>query len=269
MGLSEIIDEIKDRTIQVAKEFESETERDILKVIMRRVRNAVCFDMGKMENLEGFCEVKSLVRLPYPTCWFEGSYRGQLDHYRRGFLCFEDVLNNKKVLASCHLVRPLNHARKWIITACSIYYNEPQDKYRLEIRGPESGSERGKYESEWHLCLRVFLSVLNCSNIIRREHLPPRAMRRHPGTGHPPFSWWTLHVNLPKENIEKESMGGCHASPRVHLRRGHIRQYEAGKWCWVRDSVVGAKKSGLIHKEYGISFRTGQSSDSSFQHCIE
>ncbi len=48
------------------------------------------------------------------------------------------------------------------------------------------------------------------------------------------------------------NFGGTHASPRLHLRRGHPRQYAPGKYCWVQPCVVGNKAAGMVHKDYAI-----------------
>lgn len=55
-----------------------------------------------------------------------------------------------------------------------------------------------------------------------------------------------------KTNRESGFNGGTHASPRVHLRRGHIRRLST-KNVWVNACVVGDKDKGLIEKEYVVS----------------
>lgn len=59
-----------------------------------------------------------------------------------------------------------------------------------------------------------------------------------------------LDIDLDHAQTDRESMGGTHASPRLHLRRGHARQYAEGKYCWVQPHVVGNKKLGMVHKDY-------------------
>jgi len=44
---------------------------------------------------------------------------------------------------------------------------------------------------------------------------------------------------------------GAHASPRVHLRRGHIRRLES-KNTWVNACVVGDKSRGILTKDYDV-----------------
>jgi hypothetical protein len=50
-----------------------------------------------------------------------------------------------------------------------------------------------------------------------------------------------------------DSLGGTHASPRLHLRRGHIRHCYTGQYVWVRPTTVGNKRLGIIFKDYDAS----------------
>ncbi len=46
--------------------------------------------------------------------------------------------------------------------------------------------------------------------------------------------------------------GGGHASPRMHVRRGHIRRLETGKMTWVRPCVVGDPGRGAVSHSYVV-----------------
>jgi hypothetical protein len=99
-----------------------------------------------------------------------------------------------------------------------------------------------------------FLSALNCININRIEHKPSEKLQkaRAKRGKQPLFSYWTLEIDLPKSRAAGEDYGGTHASPRVHLRRGHPRKYAPGKYCWVQPHVVGNKAAGMVHKDYSV-----------------
>ena len=66
------------------------------------------------------------------------------------------------------------------------------------------------------------------------------------------FEYKTLEIVADREiNVNKGT--GTHASPCVHLRRGHIRKLKSGKTVWVQPAVVGDKDKGVKVKDYVIS----------------
>jgi len=70
------------------------------------------------------------------------------------------------------------------------------------------------------------------------------------------FEWKTveLKVNpLPKEYVP---LGGTHASPKPHERRGHQRRYKNGKVVYVRQSTINkhlVETEGFIHHDYKVT----------------
>ena len=99
----------------------------------------------------------------------------------------------------------------------------------------------------------AFLSAINCTNVRRAEHKPDAKLQkaRAKRGKQPLFSYWTLELDLSRPE-SSESLGGTHASPRLHLRRGHARQYAPGKWTWVQPCAVGNKSAGMVHKDYAM-----------------
>ena len=68
----------------------------------------------------------------------------------------------------------------------------------------------------------------------------------------PFFSYKVLTINSQKGNAPSNSNSkGSHSSPRIHLRRGHIRKLES-KTVWVNACVVGDKKKGAVNKDYQV-----------------
>jgi len=52
-----------------------------------------------------------------------------------------------------------------------------------------------------------------------------------------------------------ERLGGSHASPRWHLRRGHWRQLPDGRRIFVRQCEVGDSARGGVVKDYAVEAR--------------
>ena len=65
------------------------------------------------------------------------------------------------------------------------------------------------------------------------------------------YDWTTIVIEPPKQ--KNEPLGGVHASPRWHERRGHWRNVKkTGKHIWVRDCEVGNKTLGAVFHDYKV-----------------
>lgn len=97
-------------------------------------------------------------------------------------------------------------------------------------------------------------AVMACSNVRTRDHQPDAALnKKRAKAGKVPLvSYKTLEIVVPNTRYEGGgSGGGTHASPRVHLRRGHIRKIADGRTVWVQACVVGSKH-GMVLKDYKL-----------------
>lgn len=97
--------------------------------------------------------------------------------------------------------------------------------------------------------------VLNCANVTTAEIAAPKLInRKRQGKGKPPlFSYRVLQIRAPR-STDVSSGGGQHASPRAHLRRGHVRRLEE-RTVWVRPAMVNAgvgATTGKIDKDYAM-----------------
>lgn len=70
------------------------------------------------------------------------------------------------------------------------------------------------------------------------------------GKGAALFDWHT--VKIEPANPQAEPLGGTHASPRLHDRRGHWRTYPSGKRGWVKACKVGDASKGVVFKDYKV-----------------
>jgi hypothetical protein len=105
-------------------------------------------------------------------------------------------------------------------------------------------------------CLaKNFFYVLGCSNVATVDVPAPAPLnKKRAKKGAAPIQTYkTLHLVVPSVNGARANLGGTHNSPRVHLRRGHVRQLQDGRRIWVQACVVGAKH-GVVHKDYAISY---------------
>ena len=98
-------------------------------------------------------------------------------------------------------------------------------------------------------------SVINCANVTTAEISASAALnKKRQEKGKQPFFSYKV-LQLSDERREAAGKGGAsgnHASPRMHLRRGHLRRLES-KVVWVRPAMVNAGTStGAVLKDYAV-----------------
>lgn len=96
-------------------------------------------------------------------------------------------------------------------------------------------------------------SVLNCANV-EMAHVPaPEKLnkRRAAKKKLPFYSYKVLQVKADK-TTGRSTGEGHHASPRTHLRRGHLRRLKS-RTVWVKPTMVNARKThGIVEKDYAV-----------------
>ncbi len=205
-------------------------------------RDAVCFYVGGEESIPDLDAVPALVRLPFPICWFEFVLVGS-EHYTFGLLATE---------TTWFVFGRTNNPLIWEFCGVGVREGAGDSALRWNIFPNISGPYVDLVSGVMKLTA-IFLSAMNCSNVRQVEHLPDEKLQRaRKKRGKLPlFSFWTLELDLTKGRSNAHG-DGTHASPRVHLRRGHARQYAPGKWTWVQPCAVGSVAAGIVHKEYAL-----------------
>ena len=103
--------------------------------------------------------------------------------------------------------------------------------------------------------LLSMLSALACSNVRAevQEHVDPKVNARRIRAGKLPiFETRILTVICPRQPIHRTGQQGERASPRQHLRRGHVRHLADGRRIWIQPALVGDPKNGRIKKFYDV-----------------
>jgi hypothetical protein len=203
---------------------------------------AVCFTIGDIATVLDLQVIPELIMLPYSTCWFEAEVHPP---------------SAPNVVLTAGILIQRDENRK-----CSgLVWSKLMGKWLFigETSGAECNStwaSGGPADDSTTLvwlmvkAAHAFLSALHCSNVRREEHAPSEKLQRaRVKRGKAPlFSHWTLQLD--GKNERSADKGGTHASPRVHLVRGHPRQYAPNKWTWVQAYVKGNKAIGVVHKDY-------------------
>lgn len=106
------------------------------------------------------------------------------------------------------------------------------------------------WESILELC-----EALTCTNVShdieQRAWSAEKNEKRRKRGKFPVWEYRVLTVNTSKNRMPGEFQG-THATPRQHLRRGHIRRLSSGKNTWVQQCVVGKAARGIIEKSYEV-----------------
>lgn len=102
------------------------------------------------------------------------------------------------------------------------------------------------------------LAVLNCRNVSVASEPPPRLLnekRRKKGKI-PFFEYKVLEVGPTIGTTGGADGAGTHASPRMHLRRGHLRhlhERHGGGIIWINNTIVNpGSKQGVVQKAYKV-----------------
>ena len=78
-------------------------------------------------------------------------------------------------------------------------------------------------------------------------------MRRAQGKA-PLYTYKVLTIG--KKKPKSRRLGGTHASPRSHLRRGYYRTSQKGIRHWVQPCMVKGGTDGFVHKDYRVEGQT-------------
>lgn len=215
-----------------------------------------CFHVGTNMMLHGLMPIEELSVLPYRYCWFEV-----------GVSSDRSKAAGKSALTVCIMLQKADNGKMQIA-----WFTRGRENGRTswgfggfsEFVDFKNGGDYTYYPNDDRTALSAklnrqliatFLSAINCTNVRKVIHNPPVKLQKARGKRGkmPLFSYYTLELN--GRNEPGPSLGGKHNSPRVHLRRGHPRQYRPGKWTWVQPCMVGNKDLGMVHKDYAAGGR--------------
>lgn len=129
----------------------------------------------------------------------------------------------------------------------------------VEVVNPETGAVEPWVKNvnhspdEGHMVVLAVLSLLQCVNV-ETEIIPApeRLNKKRVAQGKLPFVEYKRLVvrrTLPERLTPGDA---THASPRQHLRRGHIRRLPSTRTVWVSQCLVGDPQKGFIVKDYVV-----------------
>jgi len=99
------------------------------------------------------------------------------------------------------------------------------------------------------------LSFMRCKNVYVNSIMPPRKLnevRAKKGKS-AFFEYKVMELKKQEVTIYRTGNHSDRASPRIHLRRGHIRRLPNGESTFVTPCVVGDKSMGVVMKDYALA----------------
>lgn len=110
-----------------------------------------------------------------------------------------------------------------------------------------------QYSNKDMLVIVGFLAAISCSNSkVMDDQLPDKKLNiSRQKKGKTPFYQYKVLTIGGDKSASSGGLGSKHNSPRMHVRRGHIRRL-ADKTIWVNSMVVGNRKNGIVEKEYRV-----------------
>ena len=219
--------------------------------VLSKCYEAVCFDLGDINGLQTFKIIPELFKIPYPVTWLETK---TVDNGIMGFLATE-VGENLWHIALLNKYKRIAWQLVYVLEI-SIENNELKCVGIANGQENETKKEAFLYAHQMISCFASILMAINCSNVKQVKNDPPKFLnlKRQKKNKTPLFSYYTLEI--PGAEAKPESTKGFHSSPRLHLRRGHIRQCFSGKYVWVQACLVGNKELGQIEKNYFVKKET-------------
>jgi hypothetical protein len=215
--------------------------------------SSVVFDCGEIFSIpESRFEDWEILRPPFPVTCLEFEAQNVSSGLAMIVLVEDIGLDNGFRLSfatKSRLTREWNHSLPITVTYSDGRFAVKTNALQLAAI---NASQRVDVMRCFALCANVF-QVLRCSNVSTEDNIPPLKLnKKRSAKGRCPlFTFKTLICNVPNQQTKNNHQGGTHVSPRVHLRRGHIRTIQTGVTVWVQSCVVGSKH-GLVTKDYAL-----------------
>ncbi len=216
--------------------------KEVHKLTRSAVEQSMWFDMGPVDSYATDPANCPPLRLPFDRCAVVC-----IDTKHNKHLCLFVQVAPDVVTAVHYVLMPAD----WRRTELFAITMHDGRFVVMQVDGQELPSERSVVPSiallqEWLALLQV-----HACNAYEPIIQATFTNRRKVAEGKPPsYSWNTVVVPAMPRTIS--ALGGTHASPRLHERRGHWRTLESGRKVWVRECLVGDPHLGVIEKDYKL-----------------
>lgn len=222
----------------------------------RLVMAAVKFDLGPVADVESLARASSgtFMELPAPLCLFQVDmpngvtfYLAKADEGGAWWRCYSPFGSGdwQGTRAEIFMPHTLPEDNRFAFSPLPPYTVADLDRVPID-------DKEGAIQNVYTLASAV--EVFSCSNVVQVEHKPPKFInQKRLAKGKVPFfTYRTLHITGDEAPRAGTVATGTKASPRLHLRRGHIRRLADGRRIWIRAMLVGDKSLGMVTKDYAV-----------------
>ncbi|NOX73762.1 MAG: hypothetical protein GXP03_09130 [Alphaproteobacteria bacterium] len=96
------------------------------------------------------------------------------------------------------------------------------------------------------------LTILAHAGEEKTRKINPALRRKYAKAGVRGWSWHQITIDLKRARAKHAALGGTHASPRWHIRRGHWRRLAGGRRIFIRQCQIGDPATGGVVKDYVV-----------------
>lgn len=162
-----------------------------------------------------------------------------------------DVVSDNSVLFGLHGV----HADGVSWLTCTLSVEAPANVHLARYIDSEwaPADKTSEVDLQFATLAYGYLLELAATRTSRSTGYSCTSTRKQPAEKSQPksaYDWRTVVIE-PKP-LPGPDLGGTHASPRQHDRRGHYRKLRSGKQVWVKSCKVGKASDGVVFKDYVV-----------------
>ena len=168
-----------------------------------------------------------------------------------------------------------DHMQTWLPAKVSILVKKVTEGLKISVAPQfeelygQCDIDEGLYNDmydEITVLVNVF-TFLRCNNVGIESISAPKSLnkKRAKKKKVPLFEYRVLELKQDSTiKYEPATNGRKRKSPRMHLRRGHIRTYASGESTFVTACMVGKDGDGFLHKDYRVQRKSPERENGAF-----
>lgn len=141
---------------------------------------------------------------------------------------------------------------RWTDIVVYARFSEP-GVAEVELNLRTSESDRDLYAQAATGIVWRALGILSANHEAEPREVPRMRRRKLERGGVTGWTWTMVNIDTSRIQPKVASLGGTHASPRWHIRRGHWRNLADGRRVFVREAQVGDMSRGGVVKDYEVA----------------